>query len=244
MRLLLTCEHAGARVPAPWRELFEGGHDLLASHRGHDIGAWALARHLARTLDAPLLGHHVTRLLVDANRSPGHPRFFSEITRGLPPAERARLVREHWEPHRRRVREAIDGLLARGGPVVHVGVHTFTPVLRGVARTMDVGLLYDPSRRREASLCASWKEALVRRDPTLRVRRNRPYLGISDGLVTALRRERPERSYAGVELEVSQGALSDPSLRRRLYGALAETLAEALSAPPSRPSPPRPPGAA
>lgn len=230
MRLLLTCEHAAAEVPEPWQRLFEGEGDLLASHRGHDAGAWPLARHLAAALDAPLVGHRVTRLLVDANRSPGHPAFFSELTRDLPPEERERIVREHWEPHRRRVRERLDALLAEGAPVAHVGVHTFTPVMRGVPRAADVGLLYDPARPREARMCAAWKEALRRADPGLRVRRNYPYLGVSDGLVTALRRDLRDDRYAGVELEVSQGALADPALRERLYGALAATLPAALEA--------------
>lgn len=230
MKLLLTCEHAGARVPARWHHRFAGAGDLLASHRGLDVGAWPLARHLAGALGAPLVAHQETRLLVDANRSPHHPAFFSELTRGLPPEERARIVRDHWEPHGARVRERIAALLAEGGSVVHVGVHTFTPVLDGVARTADVGLLYDPARRREAALCAAWKVALLRREPGLRVRRNYPYRGVSDGLVTTLRKELPEAHYVGVELEVGQGSLARPSPRARLHRVLAESLRDALPA--------------
>jgi hypothetical protein len=40
--------------------------------------------------------------------------------------------------------------------------------------------------------------------PAFRVRRNYPYLGGSDSLVTHLRRVHGERAYAGVELEVNQ----------------------------------------
>lgn len=250
MSLLLTCEHAGARVPRRWRERFRGEEALLASHRGYDAGAWALALHLARELDAPLLGHHVTRLLVDANRSPGHPAFFSELTRDLPPEERARIVRDHWEPHRRLVRERLDGLLEEAPRVVHVAVHTFTPILRGVVRTADVGLLYDPARAPEARLCVAWQHALRRVEPDLRVRRNYPYRGASDGLTTSLRRALPAARYLGIELEVGQAALASPRERRRVRRALAGTLREALEGPegalrppPSPPSRPRPRGA-
>jgi len=198
-------------VPPAYRRLFRGKRALLASHRGHDPGALRLARALHRLSGWELLAYTVTRLLVEPNRSLGHPRLFSEVTRDLPERERTRLIEGYWRPHRDRVQAAIA---RRPGPVLHVGVHTFTPVLDGHVRTMDVGLLYDPARRRERALCARWRAALRARRPDLRLRRNAPYRGAADGLTTTLRRRFPEARYTGVELEVNQALFRDARWRR------------------------------
>jgi predicted N-formylglutamate amidohydrolase len=222
---LVTCEHGGNRIPARYRTLFGGQRALLDSHRGFDPGALAMAKALARAFDAPLVAATVSRLLVDLNRSPGHRQFFSSATRALPAALRARIVDEHYRPHRTEVERLVRGSLARGRRVLHIAAHSFTPVLDGNVRTADVGLLYDPRRRPESALCARWKEALAARAPALRVRRNYPYAGRGDGLTSYLRTRFGPAAYVGVELEVNQrivaaGAPRFPALRR----ALIETL--------------------
>src|SRR5258708_4265355 len=81
---LITCEHGGNRIPAPYRALFRGSRALLDTHRGYDAGALVMARELARAFKAPLVSSTVSRLLVDLNRSVGHPQLFSPATRGRP----------------------------------------------------------------------------------------------------------------------------------------------------------------
>jgi len=228
-RLVLSCEHGGHEVPARWRGCFRGQATRLRSHRGWDEGALELARRLARMLSAPLVATTTTRLLVDTNRSAGHPARFSEATRSLPPLERARIVAEHWAAHRARVEAALETVMAGGALAVHVACHSFVPVLRGVARNTDVGLLFEPRRPREAALAGAWQAALRRRVPGLRVRRNHPYRGVADGLPTALRRRHADARYAGIELEVSQALVRGAPTRWRLVErALGATLLEAL----------------
>jgi predicted N-formylglutamate amidohydrolase len=41
---IITCEHGGNRVPAPYRPLFRGQQALLDSHRGYDPGSLVMAR--------------------------------------------------------------------------------------------------------------------------------------------------------------------------------------------------------
>lgn len=200
---VVTCEHGGNRVPLEHAHLFTGLEDALSGHRGWDPGALDVARDLASFLGCDLFAGSVTRLLVDLNRSEGHPRLFSEATRGLPPEAREEILRFYYHPHRRRVRERVAGLLAAGTPVLHVAAHSFTPVLAGLERKADVGLLYDPARGIEAHFCRLWREALLDLAPKLRVRRNYPRSGVSDGLTASLRREFGQ-GYAGVELEVNQ----------------------------------------
>lgn len=229
--LVLTCEHGGQAVPAPWRHLARGRGRLLASHRGHDAGAAELTGMLARDLGSLLAGpplvQRATRLLVDTNRSLGHPGLFGALGAALAPAQRERLVARIWRPHRARVRAALGLALRRAGRVVHVGVHSFTPVLAGRRRPMHVGLLYDPRRPREAALARRWQAELRARLPRLVVRRNAPYRGDSDGLTTSLRAELGPR-YLGLELEVRSDRLRDVAARRALARALAAALAAAL----------------
>jgi len=113
--------------------------------------------------------------------------------------------------------------------VIHIAAHSFTPVLDGVARTADVGLLYDPARAGEVHLCARWQAALAALAPQLRTRRNYPYRGKSDGLCSWLRRRFDERAYVGIELEVNQkhvfrGGASWQALRDGLTAALQAAL--------------------
>lgn len=200
---LITCEHGGNAVPEAYRTLFRGREDLLASHRGFDPGALFTAEMLSGRLDAPLFAANITRLLVDLNRSPGHSRLFSEVTQPLSPKTRQDILAAFYHPHREAVTAAVSDLLSRGHRVVHVASHSFTPILDSVERHGDIGLLYDPERPDERALCLAWQRELLREEPTLVVRRNYPYKGVADGLVTALRHRFGER-YLGVELEVNQ----------------------------------------
>jgi predicted N-formylglutamate amidohydrolase len=202
---LITCEHGGNRLPASYRSLFHGYDALLETHRGYDLGALAMARALARCLGAPLVSSTISRLLVDLNRSIGHPQLFSEVTRGALAACRAKIIEKHYLPYRTRVEHLVRQSVSRGRRVVHISSHSFTPELGGKVRCADVGLLYDPSRRGEAKLCAKWKKLLAAGAPEFRVRRNYPYSGKGDGLTSHLRRVFPGGVYVGIELEVNQG---------------------------------------
>jgi predicted N-formylglutamate amidohydrolase len=201
---VITCEHGGNRIPAAFAGLFRGQRARLDSHRGFDPGALVMARAMALAFGAPLAASTVSRLLVDLNRSIGRPGLFSEATRGAPAEVRASILARHYHPYRQRVEGLVGDAVARGRRVVHISSHSFTPVLDGRHRRADVGLLYDPGRRGEATLCAHWKSALAERAPSLRVRRNYPYEGKADGLTSHLRRRFPPAAYVGVELEVNQ----------------------------------------
>ena len=113
----------------------------------------------------------------------------------------------------------------RGVTVVHVGVHSFTPVLNGVRRNADIGLLFDPRRAMESAFCRSWKTAIEALDPTLRVRLNYPYRGTSDGLTTALRRTHDGGAYLGVEIELCNALLRTPGGIKRAVKTLGAALA-------------------
>jgi predicted N-formylglutamate amidohydrolase len=202
--MILTCEHGGNRVPAGFAGLFRIDRQVLQTHRGYDQGALELARAMSRHFRAPLIASTTTRLLVDLNRSEGHRRLFSEYSAALDEAVRLRLLDRHYRPYRCQVEALVAEQFAQGRAVLHVSVHSFTPMLDGQIRQADVGLLYDPARLLERQLCHTWQAAIRRLRPDLRVRRNYPYLGTSDGLTTHLRRQFPADRYAGLELEINQ----------------------------------------
>lgn len=222
--VLLTCEHGGNAVPSEYRRLFRGRERLLATHRGLDIGAAAAARHLRRALGCELICASVTRLLVDLNRSPGHPALFSELTRGVPAAERRRILERHYRPYRNEVAAWLAARIDSGARVLHVSVHSFTPRLHGKTRRADVGLLYDPARAAEARFCGEWQRRLIAADARWTVRRNYPYRGTSDGLVVDLRRRFAESRYVGMELEINQARLGEPRERAALMRVLAASV--------------------
>lgn len=229
IRYLISCEHGGNHIPPQYLDCFAGHEALLASHRGHDPGALAVARDLAQALDAQLIWSGTSRLLIDLNRSPGHPKLYSEVTRALPASARREIFGQYYLPYRSRAEKAIAQAIADGGRVIHVSSHSFTPVLDGVVRNADVGLLYDPARPGERLLCREWLAALNACMPALRVRRNYPYTGKSDGLTAWLRRQHAADEYIGIELEINQrivegGGEDWRQLREGLVASLARTL--------------------
>jgi predicted N-formylglutamate amidohydrolase len=225
--LVISCEHAGNRVPPRYRAQFRGQSAILKSHRGWDPGALDLARAIAIACNAPLLANTTSRLVVECNRSLGHPQLFSEFTRDLDPAEQFRLLAMFYHPHRRSVELAMRRAMRRRGRVVHIGVHSFTPVLNGKRRRADIGLLFDPKRRFERDVVEGLTRELGARAPKLNVRRNYPYRGWTDGLTTTLRGRFPAASYAGIELEVNQGLLRNPVAWKHVRQVLADAVRRA-----------------
>jgi len=228
--LVITCEHGGREVPRDYAALFAGREALLASHRGWDAGALELARDLAAAFGAPLYVASTTRLLVDLNRSIGHRQLFSEITRPLSPAHRLEIVDRYYWPHRLAIEGEIARCVASGRRVIHIGSHSFTPVLDDVPRQADVAWLYDPRRHGEAAFAQAWMLALAKPGPDLRLRRNYPYQGRADGLTASLRKLYPDAAYVGIELEVNQRFVEQSGaawkrLRAMLVDSLKETLA-------------------
>lgn len=237
--VLITCEHGGNRIPARYRPLFQGFEALLQTHRGFDPGARALGRQMAKALAAPLFVSTTSRLLIDLNRSEGHPRLYSEVTRRAPTPVRREILNAYYLPYRKRVEAHIGDAIARGRRVVHISSHSFTPQLEGAVRRADVGLLYDPARCSELEFCRRWQATLEARMPELDVRRNYPYTGKSDGLTRYLRRRFPAELYIGVELEINQkhvlrGGRGWQALRRHVVDSLDQAIGPRRFLPPAQ----------
>ncbi len=209
--ILLTCEHAGNQVPEAYAALFAGQQALLDSHRGWDPGTLAMGTYFANKLKATLLFREVTRLLVDLNRSESNRVIFSALVRELPPPQREMILQTYYRPFRQEVSQWVTDNVRAKTFVWHLSLHSFTPQLGDQVRQAEIGLLYDPTRKKELEMCHRWGNELKQEFPGFRIRMNYPYRGISDGHTSALRKVFSPQQYAGIELEVNQRLFAQPA---------------------------------
>ena len=226
MILILTCEHAGNEIPDQYEHLFTRALEVLQTHRGYDPGARNLFQYLSR------LAHFhqeymISRLLVEPNRSLGHPQLFSEFTQGLSDDQKKELLADFYLPYRRFIESKIGNYISAGEEVLHISVHSFTPQLYGEIRDADVGLLFDPERPQEAKFCNKFQKCLFQQDKELNVKFNYPYLGVDDGFTTSLRKIFPKQ-YLGIELEVNQKFVQGIIMEKRLKNVIFEALSRAI----------------
>ncbi len=222
-RILLSCEHAGNRVPRIYKHLFAADPHVLTTHRGYDIGIAPVAAAVQEVLGCPLCVHEWTRLLADVNRT-HQPSLFSEFSKPLNATEKQQLLNAYYTPYQERLGRAVAELM-RAGPVLHLSLHSFTPEWRGRKRNADIGILYDPARSQETAYANELQRQLQERSG-LRIRRNYPYRGRSDGMTRRFRRQYPQSRYLGFEIEFNQALLT--SLTSKHLRKLVQTFAEAI----------------
>lgn len=210
LRPVVTCEHAGNTVPLNYAHLFQGKEEILQSHRGWDPGAVDVATALSKELSAPFFICETTRLLVEPNRSLHSESLFSEYSQSLTDAEKNHLLENYYHPHRSAVEQLIrnssDGIL-------HLSIHTFTPVWDGHERIIDLGLLFDPDRSNEARVCEDYRTKIKKSLPALNIEFNAPYKGIDDGFTTYLRTQFDNERYLGIEIEINQKFVGTEKLK-------------------------------
>ena len=177
------------------------------------------AKELAQVLNAPLFTATISRLLIDCNRSLHHPQLFGRVMHDAPPLLKQQLIDHYYVPYRQQVTAAITKARQQRRLVIHLAAHSFTPELKGVTRCADIGLLYDPRRQSETHFAVHWQAVLKARAPALRIRRNYPYRGSSDGFTTALRKCHDDGDYVGFEIEINQALLSSSSRAVRDFRA-------------------------
>lgn len=220
---LLTCEHASERLPEPWVWPAEDRW-LVGTHWAYDIGAEDLSRDLCDALGATAVLSRFSRLLADPNRDESARDLFLavaegeevQLNRAIDAEERERRLARAWRPYH----AAVDREVARSDCPVVLAIHTFTPVWNGVAREVEVGVLFDE----EAELAERARAALA--TTGLVVRMNEPYSGQA-GLIYSARRHALAHGRRALELEVRQDLAVEALVRAKVVAALRE-LAKAL----------------
>ena len=213
---MLTCEHASNRLPAAFKKAVPA--DVLKTHRAYDIGAVQVFRKLVRFAKPEFCCEgKFSRLFVDLNRTITNKSAFSEYYEALDArdkavAEKAKAqATAYWKEYRDNVEKFVQQNIGKGNKsttnkgaeIVHLGIHSFTPVLNGKVRNTDIGILYDPTRPQERTYAQVIKDEIKRLYPAMKVRFNYPYKGTSDGLTTTLRKKFGPR-YVGIEIEINQ----------------------------------------
>lgn len=152
--ILLVCDHASCRFPAALGDM---GLDPFARrcHLAIDIGAGSLTERLAKGLGVTAVIAQYSRLVVDCNRELMDPGAFLEYgdgilvpgNRNLPKAEKDRRADAIYWPYHHAIDQQLQRLRAIGPPPAFISVHSFTPVLDGVSRDVQMGVLWDADSR-------------------------------------------------------------------------------------------------
>jgi predicted N-formylglutamate amidohydrolase len=227
---LLLGDHAGNAMPASLSGL--GLKDSeLRRHIAWDIGVRALGEKLADDLDAPFLHQPYSRLVIDCNRSPGSPQSIVAVSDGIPvpgnagldsSAVEARIAAVH-RPYHAAVAAEIERRRSAGMATILIALHSFTPVMAGVPRPWDAGILHDKG---ETGFSLRLLERL-RLIPGLNVGDNEPYRMDEVDYTIPLHAWPAGLAYA--ELEVRQDHLSTPEGVSRWAALLAEAFAAAAA---------------
>lgn len=221
MKIVLTCEHGGNIIPKEYESLFSNQEAILNSHRGYDLGALDVFKTLEPIAD--FSKHSITsRLLIELNRSLHHKCLFSEFTKNLSKPEKNKIINQFYKPYRDGIEAEISKYIKQGETVVHISVHSFTPVWKGLQRSVEIGLLYDSRIQKEKQFSKALKLELINQS-NYKIRLNQPYLGKSDGFTTYLRKQFPI-NYIGVEIEINQKFYQNNKMPHILKQTILECL--------------------
>lgn len=152
--ILLVCDHASDRIP---KALGEMGLDPVARrcHLAVDIGAGPLTEQLSASLGVTAVLAQYSRLVVDCNRELMDPGAFLEYgdgivvhgNRNLSEADKAQRAGALYTPYHNAVDKQVQRLRNAGDAPSFIAIHSFTPVMKGVSRPWEIGVLWDTDLR-------------------------------------------------------------------------------------------------
>lgn len=208
---VLVCDHASNAVPARLNALGLNTVEL-GQHIAWDIGAAQVTRLLATRLNAPAVLCGYSRLVIDANRPPGDPTSIATVSDGvLVPGNshlddaqaEARLDEVFW-PYHHAITQALAHRWRHGhgqAPAL-IAIHSFTPVMNGVQRPWQLGVLWNRDPRLAEPLLTRFRAY-----PDLCVGDNEPYSGREVGFT--MNAHGAAAGLAHVEIEIRQDLLAD-----------------------------------
>ncbi|NOX69233.1 MAG: N-formylglutamate amidohydrolase [Gammaproteobacteria bacterium] len=176
--VLLVCDHASRRFP---KALGSMGLDPFARrcHLAWDIGAGPLTECLAATLGVTAVLAQYSRLVVDCNRDLFDPGAFLEYgdgvvvhgNRNLNQALKDQRASELYWPYHYAIDVELKRLAAFDYPTAFFAIHSFTPVMNGIARDVEIGILWDADRSTAEVMIEGFRKA------GFKVGDNEPYSG-------------------------------------------------------------------
>lgn len=224
---VLVSDHAGQAIPPSLDNLGLSAQERQR-HIGWDIGIDGVGRRLADALPAVLIEQVYSRLVIDCNRAPGHPTSIVSQSDGtvvpcnqnLSAADVAWREQAILHPYHQRIAQELDARLAQGRRVAVVALHSFTPVMRGIARPWHVGLLHNHDQRLAHIMIDLLRaEGLVVGD-------NEPY-ALTDTSDYTIPMHGEQRALPHIEIEIRQDLIAQPDGQAEWADRLATLLPKA-----------------
>lgn len=226
--LVLSCEHAVNTVPAEYVDLFKKSQKMLKSAYAYDIGAAQITAYLQQTLHCDIIKTNITRLLIDCDHSIHHSHCFSKYTKNLSDADKTTLIDTYYHPFYHQLQTCIASHIANKQQVLHISIHTFTPILRGLFQNTGIGVLYDSHRHAEKEVARLIHGVLLQETPPYRIRQNHPFSGSNDYVLKHFRSLYSEKEYLGIKMDINQALIKDENNLETVSKALSHTLHELL----------------
>ena len=227
---LLAGDHAGRAIPQRLGTLGLSNSER-ARHIAWDIGIAGVTECLSESLDATAVLQSYSRLVIDCNRQPGLDSSIptiSEVTaipgnHDLSPAEREARRREIFTPYHDQIASLIEARRRAGRRIVMVAMHSFTPEFKGIARQVEIGILYNRDTRLAHILLD-----LLRHEGDLAVGDNQPY-AVGDLTDYTVPVHAEPAGLPHVEIEIRQDLIADPTGQAAWAARLARLLPAADS---------------
>ncbi|MEM5501302.1 N-formylglutamate amidohydrolase [Ahrensia kielensis] len=223
---LFVCEHASNFIPDEYDNLGLP-EDLRQSHIAWDPGAAMVTRFLSEKLNAPAVLGVASRLLYDCNRPPEAIDAVpsrSEVfdvpgNLDLTAEDIKARVDQFYLPFEAALKSELD---KHGADIALVTIHSFTPVYKGQARAVEIGILHDTdSRFADTILMHASKHT------SMKVERNQPY-GAQDGVMHTLVEHGLGRGLLNVMIEIRNDLIATDADCEAAADMLAGLFSDAL----------------
>jgi len=163
--LVIVCDHASNALPPEIGELGVGAEDMRR-HIAWDIGAEAIARHLAEIFDAAAVLCGTSRLVIDCNRKIHDPTLIPTMSdgtiipanKGLSPEHRQRRIEAYFQSYHQACRRMIEARCSRGERPLFLSVHSMTDQINGRHRPWEISLSSNENRRATAPVLAALRD--------------------------------------------------------------------------------------
>lgn len=180
--VLFICDHASNALPPAYGDLGLPP-EQLARHIAWDIGAADMTRRLAAQFNAPAVLSTFSRILIDPNRGEDDPTLVRRLYDGAIVPGNARVDAAEIEarkarffrPYRAAILARVAAMSAAVRPPAIVSLHSFTPIMQGVARPWQIGFLWDRDDRLARPLIEAFRAMGVLTGD------NEPYDGALEG---------------------------------------------------------------
>jgi predicted N-formylglutamate amidohydrolase len=227
---LLTADHAGNVIPRGLGSLGLSEGEL-SRHIAWDIGVAGMGALLSRELDAQMLSQRYSRLVIDCNRDPASVEAMPGVSDGtvipgnarIGDAEIAARIAAVHRPYHDAIEAAIASRKARGQPTILIALHSFTPVLAGIARPWHIGIMHWKGRTDFARMLL----ADLRARSGVKVGDNLPYA--MDATDYSMARHAFPTGLPYAQIEIRQDLVGFPAGQLHCARLLAASLLSALS---------------